>query len=186
MSILCTSTRRLLAVAALVVVSLLLAVTATEAYTTSNDLRLLSNNGARAPRKIWNAPSPTTSAGPPLADAKAGGAPKMLKRASSGSERDGRPRGAGWKLSQAAINTDAGFASSPRGGSSSAPPRAAHGILSPETVRRMDEITMGGNGNEAVRLFLQTYRQRGPMSCLEMLSDPDVLPHLTQAMRDIV
>jgi hypothetical protein len=24
------------------------------------------------------------------------------------------------------------------------------------------------------------------MSCLEMLSDPEVLPHLTQAMRDIV
>jgi hypothetical protein len=23
------------------------------------------------------------------------------------------------------------------------------------------------------------------MSCLEMLSDPDVLPHLTKAMRDI-
>jgi hypothetical protein len=53
-------------------------------------------------------------------------------------------------------------------------------------VARMDEITAGGNDNEAVRSFLQTYRRKGPMSCLEMLSDPDVLPHLTQAMRDIV
>lgn len=60
------------------------------------------------------------------------------------------------------------------------------GILSPETVQRMDEMTEGGNGNEAVSTFLKAYRQMGPLSCLEMLSDPEILPHLTKAMRDII
>jgi len=70
--------------------------------------------------------------------------------------------------------------------SSSSPlPPAAHGILSPEIVSRMDENTANGRSNAAVDEFLQTYRRKGPMSCLEMLSDPEVLPHLTQAMRDI-
>jgi hypothetical protein len=61
----------------------------------------------------------------------------------------------------------------------------AHGILSPETVSRMDYATQGGSGNEVVSTFLKTYRKHGPMSCLHMLSDPNILPHLTQAMRDI-
>jgi hypothetical protein len=62
----------------------------------------------------------------------------------------------------------------------------AHGILSPETVSRMDENTLAnGRSNPAVEEFLSRYRRTGPMSCLEMLSDPEVLPHLTQAMRDI-
>jgi hypothetical protein len=61
----------------------------------------------------------------------------------------------------------------------------AHGILSPETVSRMDHATRGGMDNDAVSTFLKTYRKNGPMSCLGMLSDPDILPHLTQAMRDI-
>mmetsp|Transcript_26810 Transcript_26810/g.30473 ORF Transcript_26810/g.30473 Transcript_26810/m.30473 type:complete len:136 (+) Transcript_26810:155-562(+) len=69
--------------------------------------------------------------------------------------------------------------------SSSPLPPAAHGILSPEIVSRMDENTANGRSNAAVDEFLQTYRRKGPMSCLEMLSDPEVLPHLTQAMRDI-
>ena len=62
---------------------------------------------------------------------------------------------------------------------------AAHGILSPATVLRMHEMTSGGHGNQAVSMFLDSYRRNGPMSCLEMLSDPSVLPHLTKAMRDI-
>jgi len=61
----------------------------------------------------------------------------------------------------------------------------AHGILSPETVSRMDLVTQGGSENVAVSTFLKTYRKHGPMSCLGMLSDPNILPHLTQAMRDI-
>jgi hypothetical protein len=64
--------------------------------------------------------------------------------------------------------------------------KTAHGILSPETVSRMEDITAGGDGNPAVTKFLSSYRRNGPMSCLEMLSDPEVLPHLTRAMRDII
>ena len=61
----------------------------------------------------------------------------------------------------------------------------AHGLLSPETVSRMDENTHGGSGNRVVAQFLQMYRRNGPMSCLPMLSDPTILPHLTRALRDI-
>jgi hypothetical protein len=62
--------------------------------------------------------------------------------------------------------------------------RTAHGLLSPETVYRMNQRTQGGLDNEAVASFLERYRREGPMSCLSMLSDPDVLPHLTEAMRE--
>lgn len=187
MTILCTSSRFLAAAITLIACTLTTTVvTTTEAYTTSSDLRQLSRGGLQhGPRKQWNMPSSPSSAGGGSQPKKSStdgvnSAQKMLQR-SSGSDPE-RRRGAGWKLSQAAINTDAGsFA--PR---ASSPSRTAHGILSPETVTRMDEITMGGRGNEAVRLFLQAYRQRGPMSCLEMLSDPNVLPHLTKAMRDTV
>jgi hypothetical protein len=62
----------------------------------------------------------------------------------------------------------------------------AHGLLSPETVMRMEELAVErGHQNPALRSFLHTYRKSGPMSCLSMLSDPDVLPSLTEAMRDI-
>ena len=136
-----------------------------ESYTTSHDLRQRN-------RKIWNMPitDPSTA---PKQDLN------MLKTSSTEQER--RP---GWKLSQAAVNT---MEESPRMARSAASPTSplAHGLLSPETVSRMDEITEGGSHNHAVRLFLQTYRRKGPMSCLEILSDPDVLPHLTNAMRDI-
>ena len=61
----------------------------------------------------------------------------------------------------------------------------AHGLLSPETVMRLEESMAGESRSKAVQQFLKTYRRSGPLSCLPMLSDPDVLPHLTQAMRDI-
>ncbi|CAJ1932477.1 unnamed protein product [Cylindrotheca closterium] len=64
--------------------------------------------------------------------------------------------------------------------------RTAHGILSPETVSRMAENTDFGEGNQAVSRFLSRYQETGPMSCLDMLSDADILPHLTRAMRDIL
>ena len=148
-------------------VSLLIAASwmiAVESYTTSHDLRQRN-------RKIWN--MPTTDASTVKQDLN------MLKTSSTEQER--RP---GWKLSQAAVNT---MEDSPRMARATASPSSplAHGLLSPETVSRMDEITEGGTHNHAVRLFLQTYRRKGPMSCLEMLSDPEVLPHLTNAMRDI-
>ena len=64
----------------------------------------------------------------------------------------------------------------------------AHGLLSPETVTRMDErMSMKHQVRDAaVTMFLDTYRRQGPMACLPMLSDPSILPKLTEAMRDIV
>lgn len=62
----------------------------------------------------------------------------------------------------------------------------AHGLLSPETVMRLDKMTSKGGRSKALDIFLTTYRREGPMSCLEMLSDPDILPDLTSAMRDLI
>ena len=66
--------------------------------------------------------------------------------------------------------------------------RTAHGLLSPETVMRLESMRSSSprnNKNQALSTFLHTYRTHGPLSCVPMLSDPDVLPHLTLAMRDI-
>jgi hypothetical protein len=62
----------------------------------------------------------------------------------------------------------------------------AHGMLSPQTVVRLEELTrLRRHRSPALDTFLDTYYTNGPMSCVPMLSDPDVLPHLTMAMRDI-
>jgi hypothetical protein len=61
----------------------------------------------------------------------------------------------------------------------------AHGLLSPETVMRIEDLTKRGHGSEALANFLVQYRKNGPLSCVSMLSDPQILPHLTKAMRDI-
>lgn len=61
----------------------------------------------------------------------------------------------------------------------------AHGLLSPQTVMRMDELTLDSERSEALSLFLRTYHSKGPMSCLPMLSDPSILPHLTSALRNL-
>jgi hypothetical protein len=65
--------------------------------------------------------------------------------------------------------------------------RTAHGLLSPETVMRLEAMRTSTTrkNNQALTTFLSTYRQHGPLSCVPMLSDPDVLPHLTLAMREI-
>jgi len=63
--------------------------------------------------------------------------------------------------------------------------KTAHGILCPDTVARMDRNTHGGRNNKAVKAFLDRYRHCGPLSCVELLSDPEILPHLTKAMRDL-
>eukprot|EP00970_Alexandrium_tamarense_P001321 scaffold139_cov199-Alexandrium_tamarense.AAC.1 len=61
----------------------------------------------------------------------------------------------------------------------------AHGLLSPEVVMRIaDHHDLDQDG--ALYRFLKTYKSRGPMACLPMLSDPMVLPELTRAMRDIL
>lgn len=63
----------------------------------------------------------------------------------------------------------------------------AHGLLSPETVMRMDIMTSNnGSRDKALDMFLDTYKKKGPMACLPMLSDENVLPRLTEAMRDIL
>lgn len=60
----------------------------------------------------------------------------------------------------------------------------AHGILSPAVVTRIadsNDLEEGG----ALHRFLKTYKRKGPMACLPMLSDPCILPELTKAMREI-
>eukprot|EP00339_Tiarina_fusa_P028738 CAMPEP_0117008090 /NCGR_PEP_ID=MMETSP0472-20121206/7732_1 /TAXON_ID=693140 ORGANISM="Tiarina fusus, Strain LIS" /NCGR_SAMPLE_ID=MMETSP0472 /ASSEMBLY_ACC=CAM_ASM_000603 /LENGTH=128 /DNA_ID=CAMNT_0004710035 /DNA_START=70 /DNA_END=456 /DNA_ORIENTATION=+ len=59
----------------------------------------------------------------------------------------------------------------------------AHGLLCPETVQRMARTA--GPNDKVVARFLDRYHRYGPMSCIELLSDPDVLPHLTSALRSI-
>jgi hypothetical protein len=50
---------------------------------------------------------------------------------------------------------------------------------------RMEVMTMRGR-DKALDTFLDTYRKDGPMACLPMLSDKNILPRLTEAMRDII
>lgn len=139
------------------------------AYTNSHDLR--RNFGLKK----------STASAPPAFAPQNIGSPSQetfIGKKSSEPQQKG--------LSQAAINIDAGLTERRRKMPPPPQPHAAHGILSPEIVARMDENTINGRNNPAVDDFLRTYRRKGPMSCLEMLSDPEVLPHLTQAMRDIV
>jgi len=65
--------------------------------------------------------------------------------------------------------------------------RAAHGLLHPHTVMRLEEATSSSRikNTAAVNYFLETYKEFGPMACLPILSDPEVLPELTKAMRGI-
>ncbi|KAG7345232.1 hypothetical protein IV203_032763 [Nitzschia inconspicua] len=152
--------------------TMVLIASSVDAYTTSHDLRQHSRK-----RKIWNIPTTTNT------PTKTSPSQDLNMLKTSGSEPENTRRSRGWKLSQAAVNSmDTTFVSVRRPCSGN----LAHGLLSPEIVSRVDEMTEGGHSNRAVRHFLQTYRSQGPMSCLEMLSDPDVLPHLTSAMRDVV
>ncbi|CAJ1892544.1 unnamed protein product [Cylindrotheca closterium] len=64
--------------------------------------------------------------------------------------------------------------------SSSTGLRMAHGAICPETIAIFEK-----NSNPAIRRFVDTYHKRGPLACEDLLSDPEVLPHLTKAMRDI-
>jgi len=62
----------------------------------------------------------------------------------------------------------------------------AHGLLSPEVVMRIADLNDNVELNGALHNFLKTYKSRGPMSCLSMLSDPNILQELTKAMRDAI
>lgn len=143
----------------------------TAAYSNSHDLR----------RAFAGMNRVTTSVSPPIANF---GSQHTGSSSQEGIilKKSSEPQQTG--LAQAAINVDAGLAEQRRFRTTSTP-HAAHGILSPEIVARMDENTINRRSNPAVERFLHTYRRKGPMSCLEMLSDPEVLPHLTQAMRDV-
>jgi hypothetical protein len=56
-------------------------------------------------------------------------------------------------------------------------------LLSPETVERMAKI---GHHDKVVAKFLDRYCRRcGPISCLDLSSDPDILPRLPWVMREI-
>lgn len=59
---------------------------------------------------------------------------------------------------------------------------AAHGLICPETIANMEKEA---GKDPVVRRFVETYHLYGPLACEDMLSDPDILPHLTRAMRDI-
>jgi len=59
------------------------------------------------------------------------------------------------------------------------------GLLSPQTVQRLDDRARGERiNNSPLFFFLDTYKKYGPMACLPMLSDPQVLPHLTRALKE--
>ena len=61
----------------------------------------------------------------------------------------------------------------------------AQGLLSPDVVMRIaasEDLELNG----PLDTFLNTYLSRGPMACLFMLSDPNILPELTKAMRAVV
>lgn len=145
----------------------------TTAYTNSHDLRR-NFAGIKGPKN--STPSTLAIFGPQHTGSSC--QEGIVGKKSSDAQQTG--------LAQAAINIDAGFTERRRKLPPSPLPHAAHGMLSPEIVARMDENIINGRSNPAVDEFLRTYRRKGPMSCLEMLSDPEVLPHLTQAMRDIV
>ena len=63
--------------------------------------------------------------------------------------------------------------------------RAAHGLLHPHTFMKLREQYELHGGGDAIRQFLDTYLESGPMACIPCLSDPDILPQLTEAMRSI-
>jgi hypothetical protein len=90
-------------------------------------------------------------------------------------DNDQQPRQGTTKLSQSVLARCDTLPSFP----------TAHGLLSPETVMLMETRTSRTQRSSELSRFLTTYRRHGPMSCLPMLSDPSVLPHLTEALRDI-
>ena len=62
----------------------------------------------------------------------------------------------------------------------------AHGLLSPEVFMRIADTYDGQlTENSSIHKFLKLYKSKGPMACLSMLSDDDVLPELTEAMREV-
>lgn len=130
--------------------------------------------GRRERWTMYKPPSGPTSETAPMV------AQKMLKSMGGSASASSSERSSSLRLSSSFLASTSSNNENPSSF------RTANGILSPETVSRMDTLTNGGANNRAVQTFLRSYSQKGPMSCLEMLSDPEILPHLTQAMRDII
>lgn len=63
--------------------------------------------------------------------------------------------------------------------------KTAHGLLSPKTVKKLEE-NYHVNMSDEVGYFLKMYKEQGPMACVSVLSDPRVLPELTKAMRESI
>lgn len=61
----------------------------------------------------------------------------------------------------------------------------AYGLLSPEVVTRIADANKELALDDPLYDFLKSYRSKGPMGCVWMLSDPDILGELTKAMREI-
>ena len=61
----------------------------------------------------------------------------------------------------------------------------AHGLLSPEVFMRIADTYDGQREGSSIHKFLKLYKSKGPMACLSMLSDGEVLPELTEAMREV-
>ena len=148
-----------------------LATTRVDAWSTNQKAFRLHLSGGRQPMTMYM-PSTSPTSQPPSFVAQ-----KMLTNPGGGHLRKSEPlrNKNAMKLSNsvlASCDTLPSFST-------------AHGLLSPETVVRLEELTASGHRSDALESFLDTYRRQGPLSCLPMLSDPDVLPHLTTAMRDI-
>lgn len=61
-----------------------------------------------------------------------------------------------------------------------------HGLLHPHTVTKLQERFDNGEiKSQAVNYFLDTYERFGPMACIPCLADPQVLPVLTEALREL-
>jgi len=137
----------------------------TPAPSSRGDSRIAQSN--RKPSKIMYAPTNLPTSETPSITAQ-----KMLK---DGAASLDRKRTSAVTLSQSVLASSDTLPSFP----------TSHGLLSPETVMRMEELSVeGGYRSQALVSFFRTYKRHGPMSCLPMLSDPDILPHLTNAMRD--
>ena len=50
---------------------------------------------------------------------------------------------------------------------------------------RIADTYDGQREGSSIHKFLKLYKSKGPMACLSMLSDGEVLPELTEAMREV-
>jgi len=131
---------------------------------------------SRKPSFLMYVPSnkPTSTPGPMVADAIYNS--WHTNRNPTKPKKNGRNNASAVPLSESVLSSSNTLPSFP----------TAHGLLSPETVLRMEEMSPVHSRDKTVDYFLRKYKKEGPMACLPMLSDPKILPHLTKAMRDVL